>query len=108
MSPIPRRACGTVRRSPFRRADGSNPGLPRSSDLGSPRRRGNRRRILRTGLSIAPVVARRVSTAPDERAAPHPKEHIMSQYLVLIYGDEATYAAYSAAESDDMLAAHRT
>ncbi|MFD4457906.1 YciI family protein [Nocardia sp. NPDC058480] len=32
----------------------------------------------------------------------------MSQYLVLIYGDESTYAAYSPAELDDMLAAHRT
>ncbi|WP_410872214.1 YciI family protein [Nocardia sp. A7] len=32
----------------------------------------------------------------------------MSQYLVLIYGDEATYAAYSPAEIAEMLAAHRT
>ncbi|MBC7303824.1 MAG: hypothetical protein H5T78_23120 [Nocardia sp.] len=32
----------------------------------------------------------------------------MSQYLVLIYGDEATYAAYSPAEFEDMIAAHRT
>ncbi|MCA2208476.1 YciI family protein [Nocardia rosealba] len=32
----------------------------------------------------------------------------MSQYLVLIYGDEPTYAAMSPAERADMLAAHRT
>ncbi|MET9215791.1 MULTISPECIES: YciI family protein [unclassified Nocardia] len=31
----------------------------------------------------------------------------MSQYLVLIYGDEATYAAMSPAELGDMLTAHR-
>ncbi|MGS2805148.1 YciI family protein [Nocardia sp. MW-W600-9] len=32
----------------------------------------------------------------------------MSQYLVLIYGDEAAYAALSPTEFDDVLSAHRT